>query len=518
MFKKNQNFIFSFDIYGISAKLNTFNGNTKTKSGLIISFVFIALSILYSLYTMVLYFKYSTPAVIYFKENSHDTNRTVDMSEPFLFGLYDSDYYYIDESNIEFEAYYARYTEANLELHPVNIERCEYGKNIDTKYKEEFEIVDNLYCLSDGANYTLHYASDFDFSQMLIYIKIKSNFTMLNIINSNSVVNHMKTKPLSDIYFTSNMVEISGPKTYQINYNLQYIKYETDRGLIIERIKTYNGRVFSDMNVREQNDELPANLLLAEINIGINNIDFDYYSRSYQRFQLVIVEIYWYVDIILLIGRIISSYFIDKEASIDIVKYLLVKNVIDKSISEEVSINISNNNQQKESIIKEKININNNNQQNETIFKEKVNINNNNKNNYLDNKIKKSDNKSKNIDNNNNEISETIYNLNTNFNISSLEKKSNDDDKIINVLNSLNYYHIIKSYFCFNDDRSKLINCCNSLISDELSIEKILRRINDMEDQINFILNTLNSSNIHKNTKFDEINELIDKIGKNNNQ
>ena len=142
---------------------------------------------------------------------------------------------------------------------------------------------------------------------------------------------------------------------------------------------------------------------------------------------------------------------------------------------------------------------------------------NNNKINYLDNKIKQSDNKSKNLDNNN-EIAETIDNINTKSINYSLDKNSNVDDKRINVLNSLNYYHIIKSYLCFKDDKTKLINCCDDLIKEELAIERILRRMNDMEDQINFISNSLNASNTCKNDKFDEINELIDKIDKSNNQ
>ena len=82
----------------------------------------------------------------------------------------------------------------------------------------------------------------------------------------------------------------------------------------------------------------------------------------------------------------------------------------------------------------------------------------------------------------------------------------------------MNYYHIIKSYFCFKDDKTKLINCVDDLICEELSIEKLLRRINIMEEQINNILNSQNPSNIRKIDKFDEINELIDKIDKNNNQ
>ena len=82
----------------------------------------------------------------------------------------------------------------------------------------------------------------------------------------------------------------------------------------------------------------------------------------------------------------------------------------------------------------------------------------------------------------------------------------------------MNYHHIIKSYFCFKDDKTKLINCCDNLISEELSIEKILRRINDMEEQINYISNSLSPNKTPKNAKFDEINELIDIIDKSNNQ
>ena len=504
MFKKNQNFIFAFDIYGISAKINTFNGYNKTKIGLIFSFIFIALSILYAFYTLFVFFKYSTPSVIYFKENEHDTERTIDMKDPFLFGLYDSNYNPLKEIDFIFSAAYAKYFKDTEEFYPVNIERCEYGKNIDTKYEDKIRDIEGLYCISNETNYPLYSTSDDEFSEIVIDIIIgeESNYTQEDlsfaVINSNNVINHMKNKPLSDIYFTVNFVDISRTKFYIINYYFQYIKYETDKGFFFKKMHTYNGKTFSDIDIKKATyNEIIDVDLVSRVTFGINNINFDYYSRSYARFQGVIIEIYWIVDIILLIGRIISSYFIDKEASIDIVKYLLVKNVIDKSISEEVSININNNNQQKESIFKEK-------------------INNNNENNYLDNKIRQSYNKSKNSDNIN-EIGETIYNLNTNSIFPSLEKQSNADDKIINVLNSLNYYHIIKSYFCFKDDKSKLINCCNALISDEISIEKILRRINDMEDQINFISNSLNLS-IRKNDKFDEINELIDKIDKNNNQ
>jgi hypothetical protein len=525
MFKKNKNFIFAFDIYRISAEINTFNGDNKTKGGLVVSFIFIALSILYILYVLINYFEYSSPSVIYFKENEQDTNRTIDMKDPFLFGIFDnSDLTLLNESDFIFESLYIKYDPDDIQVYPLNIEKCQYNKNIDIKYKDKLSnyIVEDLYCFADDlTNYPLYYSSKDEYSEILISIKINENITnttedfLLGIINSNNVVNHMKTNPFSDIYYTSVYSDFSRTKYSIINYYFQYIKYESDRGIIIERIHTYNGKVFSSMDItrRRYGEDMDPNEI-ASIFIGINNINFDYYSRSYQRFQLQLVEIYWYVDIILLIGRIISKIFIEKEASIDIVKYLITKNIIEKPASKELSVSSHNNNQQKESIFKENINIKNNSQQKEPIFNEKINIKND-KSNYLDNKIKQPDNKSKNLDNND-EINETNLNFNIAFNDSSSGSKLNVDDKRINVLNSLNYYHILKSRFCFNDDKTKLINYCNALVTEEISIERVLRRMNDMEEKINCIINQLNGNNDLRIDKFDEINELIDKIDKNN--
>ena len=119
-----------------TSKLNIFNGNNKTKSGPIISFIFIALSIAYALYTLIDYFKYSTPSVIYFKQNEQDTYKAIDMKEPFLFGLYyyDYDMLPVNESDINFWSAYLKYSNNDYETIPINIEKCEYGKNIDTKY------------------------------------------------------------------------------------------------------------------------------------------------------------------------------------------------------------------------------------------------------------------------------------------------------------------------------------------------------------------------------------------------
>jgi hypothetical protein len=235
MLRKDQNRIFIFDIYGMTtAKLNIFNGNNKTKSGLIISFIFIALSIWYALYRLIDYFKYSTPSVIYFKEYGQNTNKTIDMKDPFIFDLYYYDYDIFDyvrlnESDIDFDkSYYMKYSNNDYDIIPINLEKCEYGKNIDTKYKDQLPSIDDKYCISDDlTNYPIFYTSDFEFSQYMITITINDymndtdNYLWLDIINPNNAVNHVKSNPISDIYFTTSEFDIGKNKyIFIITFNI----------------------------------------------------------------------------------------------------------------------------------------------------------------------------------------------------------------------------------------------------------------------------------------------------------
>ena len=71
---------------------------------LIISFIFLAISILYGLYTIIDYFKYSTPSIIYYKENEQDSDRRINMSDPFLFGLFYNQIL-VNESIISYDAF-----------------------------------------------------------------------------------------------------------------------------------------------------------------------------------------------------------------------------------------------------------------------------------------------------------------------------------------------------------------------------------------------------------------------------
>ena len=149
----------------------------------------------------------------------------------------------LNESDINFEpSFYLKYSKDDNEITPINIEKCEYGKNIDTKYKDQLELIDDMYCISDDlTNYPIFDTSDFELSKYMISIKINEdiNYTQnalwLSIINPNNVVNHMKSNPISDIYFSESDVDISKNKINSINFKFQYIKLNLIKDLFLKK-------------------------------------------------------------------------------------------------------------------------------------------------------------------------------------------------------------------------------------------------------------------------------------------
>ena len=224
----------------MSAEINTFDDNNKTKGGLFFSFIFIALSILYAVFTLINYFKFSTPAVIYFKENEQSTNKTLDMNDPFIFSVY-SDGFSVNDSVINISSFYV----SDYEVSFINIEKCEFGKNVNEKFKDQLSLSDEMYCISDDlSDHPIFYNSELEYSQIYILITVQEdiNYTIddlyIVIMSSNNIVNHMKNNPLSNIYFASSAELLRRREYNDIYYNFQYIKYESDKGFFFEKVNT----------------------------------------------------------------------------------------------------------------------------------------------------------------------------------------------------------------------------------------------------------------------------------------
>ena len=96
------------------------------------------------------------------------------------------------------------------------------------------------------------------------------------------------------------------------------------------------------------------------------------------------------------------------------------------------------------------------------------------------------------------EIRDTKEPKSENFN----QIKLNND-----LIKKINYFHILKSYFCFSDNKTKLINLYHNIIKEDMSVEKILERFYNLDN----IFQYFNKEEIIKlndinNNGFKEIN------------
>ena len=84
---------------------------------------------------------------------------------------------------------------------------------------------------------------------------------------------------------------------------------------------------------------------------------------------------------------------------------------------------------------------------------------------------------------------------------------------IHNIFFKINYFHILKSFLCFKDPKSKLVNYSHKIIVEDLSVERILKRLYSLEDIARFYSNEEEIKlDYMKNTRFKKINKYIYKI------
>jgi len=143
----------------------------------------------------------------------------------------------------------------------------------------------------------------------------------------------------------------------KIEYNLQFIKYGSDDGLIYQNSKFFKGISFSDMinyRITQTNGFNDSNEKeIGKITIGINKSNFDNYKRTYPRIQSLLADFMSVVNILFEIGRALILFLSKKKMSKDIIKYILYdknKNFNNPIMRTESWMNIRTEKEEKENI------------------------------------------------------------------------------------------------------------------------------------------------------------------------
>jgi len=461
MAKTYKSILFKLDFIGIIPQLKIFNNNIyKSIFSSIFSVLVICFSIVFGIYSFIEFINQS-PMIDYYKANDFATNKIIETNNSFIMLQIraincDSEI----RKNVSFESFYFS-SDVNFSI-PLSIEPCQFGKNIDLKYQELFknfekrekESIKEYFCINlNNKNISIFHNPNDDNNRFesIIGLTISSNdrpncdiksFT-LKIITENDIIDHNnKENPIIPYYYYDiiNIYNIS--ESISLKYEFQYIKYESDIGILFENSKSVNAIGFSGLSYINNYNFKNSGLYTA-ITFVVNKSNYDYYKRTYKKFQSVLAGITSVINLIITILKALTFLLLNKKMNKDIIRKIMImdgfKDYNKISLNKKSALNKKLNDIDKDKTTSD--------------FEEKQN-------------------------------SKEVINLN---NIKLKDKKLKERN--IKVLKNLNCFDVIKSFFCFKNAKKKLIDLCNRIINEDISIDRILNRQYNLEKVYSLIKN-----------------------------
>ena len=482
---KSKEILYKLDFIGFTPQFRILNESRyKSIFSSILSILIIIFAVVFISYSFA-DFVHQNPNVDYYKCNDQTTNKTYEISN----SLFMFNYLYICWSNItdESELRISSYDATNFIFQYYEVEPCELGKNIDLKYKgliEEFDKVEDSYkskdylCINfNKSDFTL-YSNPFLPQEKENELSLKINadcedyLLVFTMVTQNDYIDHNKKDNPIVPHYKKNTFSLNNEKLFTV-YNYQYIKYETDNGIIFTNKTIINGIGEASPNQFDKRDISDS---ILSITFKMNSSNYDYYKRAFIKFQSFLADVMSLINLLITISKVISEFLLYKKMHKDIIRYIITSN--DKAITKRKKDLFYNNKLFNHTFeIKEKIS-----------------------NKMLEKRIKE------------NKIVEEI-NSNVDFNEQNkdnLKEIENTNDKIINVMKDLNFINILKSFFCFKERKLKLINLCNQIINQDICIERILKRLYILEKDFNTIMDNNNKSSI--NSDLSRVKRIINKI------
>ena len=149
------------------------------------------------------------------------------------------------------------------------------------------------------------------------------------MIYENNLINHDdKKSPISEGISNQFIQGFNYNEQTIIDFNFQYLKYETDDGLFFSNLNYLKGMSFLDMSYFKSNAEnsngnnKDNKTIIGTIMLELNKSNYDYYRRTYKKLQALIAEITSVVSLLFEIGRLIMEFLSEKKISVDIIRKL----------------------------------------------------------------------------------------------------------------------------------------------------------------------------------------------------
>ena len=325
--------LLKFDFIGFIPQFRILE-ETRYKS-LFSSFLSIAIiffSIAFVFYSLADFLN-QNPQVQYYKNNDYSTNKTYTISNSFL--MFKNDFYCFSNDSHITNLTITIYDIKELLYEEIDYEPCVLGKNLDIKYKNIVETfvkveetkINEYSCLNfHNEEFTLinnplisdEFGNHMEFS---IKSTCKDYLLLFNLITQNDFLEHNnKDNPIVP-YYQKHRIRTSNRPTNLIFY-YNYIKYDSDDGFIFSNKKQINGIGISNSNIYNKK-EFRDNFNVLSIEFRLNGASYDYYQRSFIKFQAFLADVMSPINLIITICKVISEFFLYKKMNKDIVRNIL---------------------------------------------------------------------------------------------------------------------------------------------------------------------------------------------------
>ena len=482
---KAKQILLKYDFIGAVPEFRVLD-ETRYKSifSSILSILLIIFSIVFVIYSFIEYLN-QNPKIEYYKNNDNSTNKTFLISDSLLMFQFP----FICYSNLSVKPTAEIISFIEGEFKDFTLEPCELGKNLNPKYKElieKFEKIEswkleNFYCINyNGSNVTLYSHPSLAYiNENYLIFKLSSEcqnfFLNLILVTENDFIDHTNTDNPIVPYYQKNQYMVLHNDETDIEYNYQYIKYESDNGIFFNDKTTLNGIGVHSSNSNNRNDLYDH---ILNINFRMNSANYDLYRRTFIKFQSFLADVMSLINLLITISKVVTEFLLYKKMHKDIIKYIITSNnnIKENKIGKEIFQNklkskkIFDIYDCKGEKFEKKINQN-------QVVGEKVNS----------------------------KISLEVHNKDCTL------EMENEDKNIIKVMKILNITNIIKSFFCLKDRKLKLINLCNDIVNKDICIERILKRLYTLENQYNSLMEE-DSSKSFINSDISKIKNIIKRI------
>jgi hypothetical protein len=536
-------FILQLDLLGPTPSLTIFNNNNyKSFKSAIISLLGILAIIAFSLYSIIDFFKFDNPTIIYLKENSQTNNITLNLND--ILFMFQINYNTSLNLNYKLEGLLI---DGNSYEKEINIEKCSLSQNMDIKYKEsilEFlsstkQNLTDYFCINENDNNFTIFNNKLK-RETYIMILVKSPLSQSNsrpengeylryIVRSDSIDHFDRKQPLK-LDFDTGESELSKSSIIYTTILLNYLEYETDNGIFFSNSEKYNGIEFFN-----QGDKMPRNYanfiknrqqgikisflpdiigysdnsysdfekIIGILFLRINGRSLERYKRTYPKLQSLIADIISTIQFVLLIYESLTNNLYSNKIGVEI-----IKNILSKDYDDRIKINIKDKKEEDNKNVPNKFG-----QYKLSSFQYNKFVEYNTKNLKENSKFEgilfKKDNKSSAIKYLP-EITKSDTSMNRNLNKGKIKIniKTYNNLNWLEKMNKINFWNYLFYDFscCFlkENKKNKIIEKCKELIDKESSINNIIYKMLKLENK--------NEQKISENNKIKEIINLLKEI------